>query len=406
METNTEGRNEFPSWMDKKFIEEAFLKAGHEVDPESARIEYACKYGGGLMSETFRLGAKLRGGSGGVVSLVVKSALRTEGAMKALGTADVFSRERAVYCQVLSAVAGAAVSPACYGSGAAPGPVYLVLEDLSAAGFREASRAPLDRQQCAAALSALARMHAASVSLLASQTPPLDGPLFRQSLTFADENAAAVGAMVRASLLGMVDVLAHYPWFLPYEPRFRDLASHLYPRAARAVNDCPAGLRVLLHGDLKRNNMMFRTVDGELQVRFYDFQIAHVGCPAEDVVYLLYSSASLEVVQRHTGELLAGYHASLQAALRALGLHAAADAYPLQQFHGDVERLAPVALFCTFQSMPLIISQHCIDFDPNVALADSDGENLKRFMRQCFSNPTFLSAVQYLIPVFEEKGWI
>ncbi|XP_047109321.1 uncharacterized protein LOC124777836 [Schistocerca piceifrons] len=204
----------------------------------------------------------------------------------------------------------------------------------------------------------------------------------------------------------MGEVLAEYPWFHPYHQRFQKLARELYPRAARAVKECSGGLRVLLHGDLKRNNIMFRTAAGELQVRLYDFQCAHVGCPAEDVVYLLYSSASLEVLQHHVDELVAGYHASLQAALRALGLHQAADDFPLHQLTSDMERMAPVKLFCTFQSMPLLISQHCIDFDPNVALADNDDGNVKRFIRQCITNPTFLCTVQYLIPVFEERGWI
>ncbi|XP_049947826.1 uncharacterized protein LOC126456115 [Schistocerca serialis cubense] len=413
MEPSTEKRNEMPSWMDNKFIEEAFLKAGNEVDSDTARIEYACKYGGGLMSETFRLRAKLRGQSAGEPSLVVKSALRSEGAMKDLGSSDVFSRERAVYCDVLPALAAeggsgggawAAVAPACYGSGAPPGPDYLLLDDLSAAGFWEPQAAPLDRAQCAAALAAAARLHAGSVPQL--PRPPLDGPLFRQSLTFADENAAAVGGLVQSSLLRMGEVLAEYPWFHPYDQRFQKLARELYPRAARAVKECSGGLRVLLHGDLKRNNIMFRTAAGELQVRLYDFQCAHVGCPAEDVVYLLYSSASLEVLQHHVDELVAGYHASLQAALRALGLHQAADDFPLHQLTSDMERMAPVKLFCTFQSMPLLISQHCIDFDPNVALADNDDGNVKRFIRQCITNPTFLCTVQYLIPVFEERGWI
>ncbi|XP_049947836.1 uncharacterized protein LOC126456125 [Schistocerca serialis cubense] len=70
-------------------------------------------------------------------------------------------------------------------------------------------------------------------------------------------------------------------------------------------------------------------------------QLSTTGSPAVDVQHFLYGSASEEVHRRQLAGLLTLFHGELQSTLRALGLAAEADAYPLDEFLEDMERTAP-----------------------------------------------------------------
>ncbi|XP_049771600.1 uncharacterized protein LOC126146760 [Schistocerca cancellata] len=159
----------------------------------------------------------------------------------------------------------------------------------------------------------------------------------------------------------------------------------------------------MVHGDFQKNNMMFRCLKDELEVIFYDFQGAHIGSPAEDLQYFLHSSTSLEVLQQHKDLLLSEYHSTLQHTLRALGLQQQADAYPLEQLRREMQQLALVGVFCTYNLLPVMLNLEAVDFDLDTS-SPSYAANAEKLLQKCFTNPEYLAFAQYLTPLFDKSG--
>ncbi|XP_046988620.1 uncharacterized protein LOC124594301 [Schistocerca americana] len=405
-------RNEiYPEWASSKYFVAAFRLAGFDVLEDSVRVENACGGGGGFMSETLRVQGLTQHGA--VASLIVKAPLSDGGGGGGrLGSAGLFRRERALYSRTLpaaeaalKAVEGGAWRPLWPASWGVCGGGCILLQDVAAAGFRKAPGAAsargLDLAHSLAALRGLARLHAAS-----TQTARRDAqvePLLRESVAFGPSQAPLLQSQARTVLLKMADVLNRYPWFWRYRNKFLQLADTLLPRATHAIASCNEKLTVMVHGDLQKNNMMFRCLKDELEVIIYDFQGAHIGSPAEDLQYFLHTSTSLEVLQRHTDLLLSEYHSTLQHTLRALGLQQQADAYPLEQLRREMEQLAPVGVFCTYNLLPVMLNLEAVNFDLDTS-SPSYAANAEKLLQKCFTNPEYLAFAQYLTPLFDKSG--
>ncbi|XP_047108988.1 uncharacterized protein LOC124777577 [Schistocerca piceifrons] len=414
MGTVPDEQKAIPSWLDRAFIVSALKCGDPTVDESSVQLKSMGQVGGGLLSETYRVVAQLHSlgeSHERETSVIVKSSPTVGGFIKELADSGVFTKETVAYGSFLPAMDSALetiegeswrpLAPKFYHHGSQP-TSFLVVEDLDASGFHKVAQGvSLDVDQCRAVLRNLARMHAASVTLLDDQQ--YNEKLFHQSLifsrrlvdTFQDKNQRYVDFTF--------DFLEDYTWFQKYVHKMEKLSTRFVREVVDVVEQCQVDFKVMVHGDLHKNNVMFREDSDGLQVRFYDFQGIHIGSPAEDLQYFFHTSASLEVMRDHTQGLLADYHAVLQCTLRTLGLQRQADGYPLEQLLRDMDHFGMIAVFVSFTMLPFMLNFGEMEF----AIDTSDDQfevKSKKFYEKSWRNDRYLAYLQHLLPVFDSKG--
>lgn len=94
------------------------------------------------------------------------------------------------------------------------------------------------------------------------------------------------------------------------------------------------GFKVLNHGDLWMNNLLFQEGEKQIEMQFIDFQLSFWGSPAGDLLYFLISSISDEFKIAKFDELIECYHEALVDSLKRLNY---VDAIPtLDEIHADL----------------------------------------------------------------------
>ncbi|XP_049799943.1 uncharacterized protein LOC126235256 [Schistocerca nitens] len=374
-----------PAWVDEKFVKEALSEAeGKQVaEVSSLRVEPAVKAGANFMSSLLRLSCEVRLASGGAAearSLVLKVGLRAGPMADLAEEGQVFEREARVYRELLPRAE----------------------EDLRASGFRTPPPgAGLDRAHCSLGLRALARLHAASARLLEDSPPLRTDPLFSRSPLTSRDACDQLASIVPRHALALSAALAASGRGALAD-RYEAAAERIVGRLRQLDGGSPPALQVLLHGDVWKNNFLFRYSGQQpTDVRLLDFQMVNTGAPAIDVVHFLYANASEETHRQHLEQLLSEYHGTLQATLKALGLHQQADAYPLQELRRDIDRCAPIALHCAIlMGVILGVEAHGADIQQSYSSEDKQAEILTKV----YSNPTYLSCIEYLSPHFQKQG--
>ncbi|XP_049802398.1 uncharacterized protein LOC126236839 [Schistocerca nitens] len=412
MESKTANDEYWPSWLDKSFIVNALKNEDPDTDESKVEVVLREKVEGGYLSQTFRVVVRSDSGSRAAseTSLIVKAAPNVGGTIQDVINSGVYTKEEVAYGQFLPAVNSVlkkaegskwqTLGPKLYALGSQP-VSFLVVEDLDAAGFRkEKIGLDLNLSQCRTVMHSIARMHGASLKVLNDWQ--YASKVFRQSLIFND-------LMLQHQEKGeenfsrFLQALDNYSWFHKYTDKIRAFTSNLYEKSVELVKQCHVDFKVMLHGDLHKNNMVFRAVGDDMQVRFFDFQGLHIGSPAEDLHYFLHTSASPELLQQHTDLLLSEYHSTLQQTLRALGLQQQADAYPLEQLRRDMDHFALIAVFITFGVLPVIVCTNQKDVPTDITAEDYE-ERIERFRQKTCKNKKFLKHVEYLVRTFDSRG--
>ncbi|XP_046987565.1 uncharacterized protein LOC124589926 [Schistocerca americana] len=417
MESPNEARPPPPSWINQKFIESVMInKTGKEVSVDSIKVQYACPEGVGYTSLLFRVTVLLKGEDNEEEakkeSLLVKTVLDFGPMKELMENCQVFRIETQMLHEVLPQIHKILASlegedfqlltARCYDWGQQPAD-FLVLEDLSTAGFRMAEGGrPLDYQHCKMVLRAYARLHAASAFLLDKQ--PHYKSVFASS-AFTDKRTQdyfrSIGSKIMSAL---ADELNKCPGYEKYSEKFRgfidrygDSIFELFERMKEETK-----LHVLVHGDCWKNNVMFKYVEGALSdVRLVDFQVSYVTSPASDLQYFLYANASEGVHRHHMDDLLCEYHNTLSGILRCLGMQQEAEVFTLEELKRDMDRCLVMGfLFSCMSGFALTSEKYGVEY----VKAFNDPEHADEALAKIFKNPYSLSYMKYLTPIFDSKG--
>ncbi|XP_058791236.1 uncharacterized protein LOC131664281 [Phymastichus coffea] len=212
---------------------------------------------------------------------------------------------------------------------------FLVLENLGSRGFEgaEFSRG-LTLKQAEAALDAVARLHALSLTLKVKEGKPLSEryPFLFQTTRATD----SYQQLVERGLPQLARFLERRPGLeavleslLALRPRTKEVIANLL---------APEGpLALITHTDFWCNNLLFRDADdGKLsECAVIDWQMVTYSRPTNDVALLLVSSLPTELRRRHTANLLDGYWHTLNKSCASLGLDIANE---LQYTRSDLDR--------------------------------------------------------------------
>lgn len=198
-----------------------------------------------------------------------------------------------------------------------PNPI-VVLDDLKAEGYEI-----VDRKECLSLelskcfLSKIAKFHAAGAKLLQTEgmlhdcldrngsnaaQPDIDNPLSKAFVRTHDEFIKALKSY------GGCDEYVE-----KVEKWDRDLLATGFLYESKPMK---CGLRVLNHGDVWTNNMMFKLDTNE--VLLIDYQLCFWGSPAYDILPFLSASVHDDVKVTHFDELVEFYYQEFTVALRKL----------------------------------------------------------------------------------------
>ena len=128
--------------------------------------------------------------------------------------------------------------------------------------------------------------------------------------------------------------------------------------------------------------------------RFVDYQVCQYTNPAQDLQYFLYTSPSLNLLDKHS-VLVEDYYNTLHSTLTLLGY---ADLCPsLQQLHKQLDKFGRFAALIACTALPFIlVDQTNI---PDLEKISKEGQSVH------FSEK-YKDAMKTLLPLFEQKGWL
>ncbi|XP_005183476.2 uncharacterized protein LOC101896288 [Musca domestica] len=232
---------------------------------------------------------------------------------------------------------------------------YLLLEDISLKGFKNANRQnSLDMEHCKFALKKLAKWHAASAVRVEHKGPyneiylkgslnPDGEPLIRSMSTAGIQNVLKVSQ-------DFVDKDIYYESLKKMSVEFSDflLRNVEYPN--------PNEFNVLNHGDFWCNNMMFQYDEANNieDVYLVDYQMARYSSPGDDLIYFLFTSVQLQLKVAHFDELVKYYHDHLIENLKLLKY--SKEMPSLADVHRMIMESRAYGTFAAFNIMPTALA--------------------------------------------------
>ncbi|XP_050094469.1 uncharacterized protein LOC126577099 [Anopheles aquasalis] len=401
-----------PDYLDEQLLLKT-LASGLQVPRAkivSKQITRATANGDNYMSDVFRIVVHfineddLPGSDGPqTVSLVVKCLPNSGERGPVIDEMRAFEKEVAMFQQIvpkLSAMVdgGEMFAAKCYYATTTPERMIL-FEDLKTLGFVTANRhAGLDYEHCELVMRKIGQFHAASMRF-ADQQPELLREKFHFSLfnPSYETPSGHIEKLFQNGLMSLIQV-AKTQW-QDFDQTIVAKLERLAPVYVDKLRHCleqdseaDGGYRVLNHGDLWSNNMLFRYDGTSAKVQdvvFVDLQISFYSSPGVDLNYALSNCPNYETRAR-LDELIAVYYRSFSSTLQQLQYRSIPS---FEQVKREIRRLEFFSLVCIISILPIVLmdktDELVADFDSLVDDIKSqkarevqyNGANYKRIVR-------------------------
>jgi len=128
--------------------------------------------------------------------------------------------------------------------------------------------------------------------------------------------------------------------------------------------------------------------------RVIDYQTCHYTNPAQDLQFFLYTTPSLNLLDKHS-VLVEEYYNTLHSTLALIGN---ADLCPsLQQLHKQLDKLGRFAALIAFSLLPFFLADQTTVKDVEKILKEGQSFHFSE---------RYKDAIKTLLPLFEQKGWL
>ncbi|XP_045452367.1 uncharacterized protein LOC123661455 [Melitaea cinxia] len=205
--------------------------------------------------------------------------------------------------------------PKLYGYNAEKGRETVVMENLVESGYQPFSRfESLDWAHASAAIENLAKFHALS---------------FAYAKHHPDEFQKLIVDLKFRIVSGGQDDNSKDLWQKPIACLLAAVEQDLQGRIIKVMKGCaddstkysrPIGQPVIVHGDYKCSNILFRKQGVIVDAVSIDYQTVYSGTPVCDIIYFIVSSTDEEFRKQYFDELLAHYYTKLEEALKRLSV--------------------------------------------------------------------------------------
>ncbi|XP_049300057.1 uncharacterized protein LOC125772397 [Anopheles funestus] len=403
-----------PEYINEQLIVKSIANGSGVRKPQilESKITRATANGDNYMSDVFRIVASYIDGDNSEhrperrkISLVVKSLPDTGHRGPMIEQLLVYEKEASMFRDIVPQLSKMAndtfFAARCFYASDLPERL-IVFEDLKALGYVTVSRhAGLDFEHCALVMKKIGQFHAASMRF-AEKEPDLLRRKFHFHLFNPNksEPMEEMRTIFEKGLEALIAV-AKTQWD-NFDQTIVAKMEKLTPVYVQRLRECleqecesDGGYRVLNHGDLWSNNMMFRydpNVPSIVQdVAFVDLQLSFYTSPGLDLNYTLATCPNYETRSR-LDELIELYYASFKATLE----HLEYDARPiptLDDVRREIRRMEFFALMSVLTVLPILLmdqmDEMVVNFENLIQGEDAEkarqiqynGKNYQRIVR-------------------------
>ncbi|XP_060646710.1 uncharacterized protein LOC132784852 [Drosophila nasuta] len=337
------------------------------------------------------------------ICYILKTTLETDKGGDFVAGMSLFPKEKEMYqVQIPNYIklykeAGVDIelAPKCVHIEETPEGITLVMEDLKQQNFENIDRLKgFDMEHMTRVLRKVAELHAASV--INHERNGQYADMFYLSL-FNEKTRPIFEGMTAMRMVQYVEAMRQwnlpdveeYIKLIPTPTKFFDNGVNLYQ-----VNE--SEFNVLNHGDLWCNNIMF---SGD-RTLFVDLQMAKWGSPAQDLWYLITSSASLDIKIKEFDHFIQIYHTRLVECLKLLKYSKPIPT--LRELHIMMIKHGDWAMSTANGVLVIVVLPS--DKDANINTLLMPGPEGDAFRYKTFSNPRYEKAMVQLYPFFKNKG--
>ncbi|KAH8382883.1 hypothetical protein KR009_005693 [Drosophila setifemur] len=293
------------------------------------------------------------------------------------------------------------LAPRCVHIEETPESITLVFEDLSRRNFRNYDRLQgFDLAHIRCVLRKLAELHAASAVYR-----ELNGPYGARYLTslFAEENRKMFTTI--REIRDPFYKKAMLEWGVPdierYIRKFPS-ATKFFEEGLKLNQVDESDFNVLNHGDSWVNNIMFNYKENGAIDRtiFVDLQLAKWGSPAQDLWYMILTSASLDIKVKEFDLFIQIYQERLSECLTLLNY-----SKPIPTLRDMQTMMIKYGSWASFTANGVLLATLMpSDKDSNMDKLLSPGPEADAYRYKTFTNPYYVKAMRQLLPFFDRKG--
>ncbi|XP_068081390.1 uncharacterized protein [Anabrus simplex] len=401
-----------PEWLDTNFLTTVVrqIEKDDDITVTSSRITYAVGKGDNYLSQMLRAKVKYTKSNGASADrdLIVKCLPMGEFMQTMMTESGTFKREIFTFYRVLPGMYKLVkemtpqnAAPVSCLSYHCPQPNALVLEDLRPLGYKMANRrTQLDLEHCKVALRTLARFHGMSVALYKEDPSYIEE---YKETTFSEETRDAARNVMYFPIKDLSEVVLKWPGYERFSEKLRNLSNTCIDKMIELLKPRPGTLRVLNHGDIWTNNILFKyseTTGEVIDCRLVDFQLCRFASPALDLQFFFYTTPQSEVRLKHYDDMLRVYHETLCDTLKSLGCEE--DLISFQELQAEMEynRLNGLIASCGILVIILADPEDAMDFS-KLSSEDIGKVNL---MNNAQNGARYQKVFKDLLLHFEEKG--
>uniref|UniRef100_A0A182KFL6 CHK domain-containing protein n=1 Tax=Anopheles christyi TaxID=43041 RepID=A0A182KFL6_9DIPT len=368
-----------PEYINERLVEKS-LSNGlglQDVRILECSITRATANGDNYMSDVFRIAVRYfdretdtNSSEPCTISLVVKSLPNTGQRGPMIAELLAYEKEAVMFQDVVPALSlltnGTFFAARCFYASDLPERL-LVFEDLKALGYLSVNRqAGLDFEHCALVMRKIGQFHAASMRF-AEQKMDLLQRQFHFNMFNPDcgEASEQLSSIFEKGLEALIAVTQNQ-WDA-FDQTIVEKLEKLHPVYVDRLRECleqdceaDGGYRVLNHGDLWSNNMLFRYDPVEpsavQDVVFVDLQISFYSSPGVDLNYVLANCPNYETRSR-LDELVELYYGSFRDTLEQLQ-YTTRPIPSLEDVRREIKRMEFFALVSVVSVLPIVLMDH------------------------------------------------
>lgn len=193
-------------------------------------------------------------------------------------------------------------------------------------------------------------------------------------------------------------------------PGYEVIAKKMLPIADDVINKLDAhcnqkstGLKVLNHGDLWINNLLFKYDKGKpVDLVFVDYQMSFYSSPGIDINYFLNTSPRLEVRQQSRDELIKSYYLEFSKTLKLLD-----DAtwtmplISLDEMRREIGTREFFGFMASVGILPMVVMDKETAKDANLESLSND-ETAANMRIAMYNNPVYVQAMKHIVKRFDK----